>query len=159
MTTLGIIALAVGLVTTGLFSGLMFSLIVLLQPKWDQQTAVEYIMDIQPFLKAAKGNPLVALVLFVGLLSPIITLLTNDTVDTEVTVLTLLGAILFAVGALGVTIVLNLPTYTALMALDARQPADDWARLRRQFYHLNLTRFVSSTTAFVLLIAAVAVQL
>ena len=76
MALLGIISLAVGLLTMGLFSGLMFSLIVLLQPKWDQQSAAEYITDIQPFLKVGKGNPIVAGGLFVGLLAPLPAFLT-----------------------------------------------------------------------------------
>lgn len=159
MTILGVIALAVSLLTMGLFSGLMFSLVVLLQPKWDQQTAFEYITDIQPFLKVGKGNPMVMLVLFVGLLAPIPALLTDNVLTTEVSGLVLLSLIVFAVGPLGVTVVLNLPTYTALLSLDAGQPAEQWADLRRRFYHLNLLRFIASTTAFILMISALIVQL
>lgn len=159
MTTIGIVALAVGLATTGLFSGLMFTLIVLLQAKWDQQDAAEYIPDIQSFLKTAKGHPMIALVLFAGLLAPIPALLMGGEVATPVNVLLLLSTLVFAVGVLGVTVALNLPTYTAIMALDAQQPSAEWTRLRRRFYHLNLTRFVSSTTTFVLLIVAAALQL
>jgi uncharacterized membrane protein len=67
--------------------------------------------------------------------------------------------IVFAVGPLGVTVILNLPTYDALMSLDAGQPAEHWVELRRRFYHLNLLRFISSTTAFILMISSLIVQL
>ena len=159
MALLGVISLAVGLLAMGLFSGLMFSLVVLLQPKWDQQSAAEYITDIQPFLKVGKGNPIVAGVLFVGLLAPLPALLTNETVSAEVNIFILVSLIVFTVGPLGVTVILNLPTYNAIMSLDAGKPAEYWVDLRRRFYRLNLLRFIASTTAFVLLITAVVLQL
>ena len=159
MTLPCVISLAVGLLTMGLFSGLMFSLIVLLQPKWDQQSAAEYITDIQLFLKVGKGNPIVAVVLLVGLLAPLPGLLTNETLSAEFNILILVSLIVFAVGPLGVTVILNLPTYNAIMSLDAGKPAEYWVSLRRRFHYLNLLRFITSTTAFVLLITAVVLQL
>lgn len=159
MATLGVLALGTTLLAMGLFSGLMFSLIVLLQPKWNQQTASEYITDIQPFLKVGKGNTLVAVALFTGILAPVLALLSNTGAETIVNVLVLLGTVVFVTGAFGITVALNLPTYNAIMRLDAAQPTDDWVTLRQRFYRLNLARFLSSTMAFVLLIAAVIIQL
>lgn len=61
MTPLAIYSLALGIVCVGLFSRLMFALVVLLQPKWNLASAEAYITDIQPFLKVNKDNPFVTL--------------------------------------------------------------------------------------------------
>lgn len=156
MTTVATLSLALATLCVGLFGGLMFSLVVLLQPKWDRQSAAEYVADIQPFLEAGKGNRAVALTLFAGLLAPVPTLLGAATAEPLIFVLVLLGLAVFGLGALGVTVALNLPMYTALMGLDARSPSEDWKDLRRRFYRLNLTRFVASLTAFALFVAALA---
>lgn len=149
--------LALSILAVGLFSGLMYALVFLMQLKWDRQSAAEYIADIQPFLRVGKGNRTVALTLFVGLLAPIPALLNAYIVEQPVVaVLILLGLVVFGLGALAVTVGLNLPTYTALMSLDVRRPSRNWEDLRRRFYHLNLVRFLGSVTAFALFVAALA---
>lgn len=160
MSIVTVVVLGMSVMACGLFSGLMFSLIALLQPKWEQQTATEYITDIQPFLKVGKGNPAVSTVLFVGLFAPIPALIgVWDVEPNGVWWLMLVGWIVFSGGALGITVFFNLPTYTALMALDANSPAENWEALRRRFYYLNLSRFAASTTAFLLFIMTMVVQL
>lgn len=74
-----------------------------------------------------------------------------------VSTLILLALIVFGIGALGVTVMLNLPTYTALMNLDVQAISPTWAALRQRFYQLNLIRFLTSVTALALLIVALAV--
>ncbi|NDJ59861.1 MAG: DUF1772 domain-containing protein [Chloroflexi bacterium] len=160
MTTIGIVSLGISVLATGLFAGLMFTLIFLMQLKWNRQTAAEYIVDIQPFLEVGKGNRVIGFLLFVGLLAPVPALLGATAVtQSAVNVLLLVGMVVFGLGALGVTVVLNLPTYHAIMSLDAQAPADNWGDLRRRFYQLNLTRFLASFSAFALFIAAMAIQL
>ncbi|MGF1505994.1 MAG: anthrone oxygenase family protein [Anaerolineae bacterium] len=160
MTPTGIIALAVSVLAAGLFSGLMFTLIFLMQLKWDRQTAAEYFTDIQPFLEVGKGNRVIALVLFVGLLAPIPALLgTGDLQTGAVTLLILTGMIIFGLGALGVTVVLNLPTYHAIMSLNPQSPDDSWQTLKQRFFRLNLMRFIASFVALLLFVAAIAIQL
>lgn len=151
MTPIETMSLTAGIVCVGLFSGLMMSLVVLLQPKWRQQSAAEYITDIQPFLRVGKGNRVVTLILFVGLLAPIPTLLGSDP---QTRILTLVGLIVFGCGALGITVLFNLPTYAALMRLNAQSPTPDWEALRQRFYYLNVLRFLGSTTAFALYLSA-----
>jgi uncharacterized membrane protein len=158
MTPLATYSLALGIVCVGLFSGLMFALVVLLQPKWNLESAAEYITDIQPFLKVSKGNRFVTLTLFMGLFAPIPAFLSvNGAENSIVGTLILIGLIVFGIGALGVTVALNLPTYAALMRLDVQAISPTWTALRRRFYHLNLIRFLMSVTAFALLVAALAV--
>ncbi|MCU0513087.1 MAG: DUF1772 domain-containing protein [Anaerolineae bacterium] len=159
MFPLTTLALAGGILCTGLFSGLMFTLVFLLQLKWQQQTATAYITDIQPFLRVGKGNRAVTLILIGGILGPILALLTGQgAAGAMVPLLTGLALLLFAAGAAGITLVFNLPVYTALMALDASAPAATWAALRRRFHRLNQARLLASFSAFGLLVAALAAQ-
>jgi uncharacterized membrane protein len=158
MLPYALIALLVSGVCAGLFSGMMFALVFLLQPTWNRQSAAEYVADIQPFLRVGKGNRAVSLILFLGLAAPFPAAIgTFAAGQTARAVLIAAGWLVFALGALGVTAVFNLPTYNAIMALDARAPDTRWASLRQRFHWLNLARLLASFAAFVSWLVALVV--
>ncbi|MCU0499819.1 MAG: DUF1772 domain-containing protein [Anaerolineae bacterium] len=151
MITFTAIALIIGTLCVGWFSGLMFSLVFLLQPKWDRQSASDYLRDLQPFLAVGKGNHAVSAILFIGLLAPLPTVFTWPAPSAS---LSLIAVVIFGIAALGITIWGNLPLYTAFMALDPDHPDPSWSALRLRFYRLNLARWIGSSIALICLLLA-----
>jgi uncharacterized membrane protein len=116
-------ALITAVLASGLFAGLMFSLLVLLLPKWRAMDAADYFRDIQPFLQVGKGNRAVALVLFLAVFAgPAALFLPGGPPDGLWRVLVSAGSVLFIVGPLGVTLLFNLPLYREIMDVDPQAP-------------------------------------
>lgn len=150
-------ALIAAVLASGLFAGLMFSLLVLLLPKWRAMDAADYFRDIQPFLQVGKGNRAVALVLFLAVFAgPAALFLPGGPTGELWRVAVSTGSVLFIAGPLGVTLLFNLPLYTEIMAADPQDPPAGWGVLRRRFNLLNGVRFTGAVLAFLLFAIALA---
>lgn len=63
---------ALTIITTGLFSGLMMTLVFILQKQWLSMSCNEYYSNFQGFLKVAKGNVLVTVLTLFSFLVPLL---------------------------------------------------------------------------------------
>jgi len=155
MNGLALFALAGSVAAAGLFTGLMMTLVVLMEDTWNQQEPTDSIRALQTFLTVAKGHPVITVVTFAGVLLPLLALiLLWQMENTPALILTGVGFVVFTLGVLGVTVRLNLPLYEVLMGLDTESPADDWQESRKRFYWLNRVRGVASGAAFLLFLGA-----
>jgi uncharacterized membrane protein len=145
-------ALAISVTGSGLFSGLMLTLVVVLHRMWLSMPYERYVMSMQAFLSAAKGHPIITILTIAPIILPLLTLgQIADGLSLSI-IFALIGAgasltILF------ITLRLNFPVYDAIMAWEPEQLAPDWQTIRRRFYQLNRVRFVLavfSTVCFLL---------
>jgi uncharacterized membrane protein len=144
------IAYDFSLVSTGLFAGLMMTLVFLLQRQWARQPKEEYVLYFRQFLLAAKGHPLITLLSFTSFIGPIY-LATQTSEDTA----TLYASgLIFFVGCFVVTVFLNLPIYRRVIAWNTPDSYTDWKEVRTKFFILNLVRFVSALASLALLLSA-----
>lgn len=140
-------ALAISLVCSGLFAGLMLTLVIVLQRMWLAMTYERYILSMQLFLTSAKGHPIITALTLLPIVLPLFTLAEINTGWSLTITLALMGAVASLL-VLIVTLRLNFPIYEAIMAWQPnQQPDDDWQAIRTRFYQLNLMRFVLSLMA------------
>lgn len=143
------LALIASSIATGLFSGLMMTLLIVLERMWRQMDAPAYVANMQTFLPAAKGHPVVTVLTLLPFLAPILALLDfGSAAASPRFVLTLLGTLL-ALGPLLVTLRFNFPLYEAIMGWGADGPPDDWQRVRQRFFLLNAVRFLLALGAMI----------
>ncbi|NDJ52455.1 MAG: DUF1772 domain-containing protein [Chloroflexi bacterium] len=158
MTMLSSILIGLSVFAVGLFCGLMFTLVFIMQMKWNRQTGSEYMTDIQPFLEVAKGHWVIQIVMFTVILAPIGAAIALDGTASAITpALIWAGTIIFMIGVFGVTIALNFPVYDAMMSMSAEQPSDEWPQLRQRFFALNLSRMIASGISFLAFITVLIV--
>ncbi len=158
MSDLALLALGISAAAAGLFTGLMMTLVVLMEPTWNRHTPTDAIRTLQTFLEVAKGHPIIAGLTFVGLLLPIVALVLLWQVgNIAALILTGAGWLSFGIGVFVVTVWLNLPLYEVLMGLEPDSPSANWQTSRGRFYWLNRVRGIASGTALLLFLGAMAV--
>lgn len=144
---------SIAVLSTGLFSGLMMTLVFILQKQWMQMDRKDYYSYFRGFLLVAKGNGLITALTMVSFLIPIFIgiFMINNNLHLIGFLITLSG-IIFFIGCFLVTIFLNLPIYARVVSWNNELEASDWEDVRRRFFLLNIIRFSASTLSFALLI-------
>lgn len=137
---LSIPVIAASLVCSGLFAGLMLTLVIVLQRMWYAMAYKRYVMSMQTFLPAAKGHPIITALTLLPIVLPLLTLAEVKTGWSLTITFALAGAAASA-AILFVTLRLNFPIYDAIMAWDSENVDPDWQAIRTRFYYLNVTRF------------------
>ncbi|HYE83073.1 MAG TPA: DUF1772 domain-containing protein [Clostridia bacterium] len=144
---------ALTIITTGLFSGLMMTLVVILQKQWSSMNRSEYYSNFQGFLKVAKGNAFVTVLTLFSFLVPLLLGILAAVENKRALGLSLiLAGVLCLIGCFIVTIKLNFPIYNKVVSWTSENDAADWEDTRRRFYFLNIIRFSSSTLSFIILV-------
>lgn len=142
-------------VSTGLFAGLMMTLVFLLQRQWNDQDRATYATSFRQFLLAAKGHPLVTLLTFASFIAPsILAVLAFRAGLRDVGTLDAIAAGTFFLGCFLVTTLLNLPIYDRVIAWQDESDAGEWQAVRTRFFVLNLIRFTCALASFLLLAVA-----
>jgi uncharacterized membrane protein len=141
----------VTVVSTGLFSGLMMTLVFLLQRQWMQQQKDEYALCFKQFILVANLYPLLTLIMFVSFIAPVYLALQVGG-GTKAVIYGAAGAVFF-VGCFVVTVFLNLPLYRRVIAWKSSADYADWKVVRAKFFMLNVIRFGSALVSLVLLLA------
>jgi uncharacterized membrane protein len=145
--------LVILILSIGLFSGLMMTLVFLLQKQWEKLDKGEYMTYFRGFLLVAKGNPLVSILTFTSFLFPIILgaihMQNNNFLKG---IILLASGIVFFVGCFIVTMKLNFPIYNKVISWDRKNDAVDWEFVRIRFYRLNIIRMSSSILSFFLIL-------
>lgn len=144
-----------GVLSTGLFAGLMMTLVFLLQRQWGAQDKVSYVTGFRQFLLAAKGHPLITLLTFISFIAPsVLAVLAYQSGRVLDGTLFVLAAAIFFLGCFVVTVFLNLPIYNTVISWERESDYGAWHEVRRRFFTLNVIRFASALASFLLMIAA-----
>lgn len=147
-----IAAHVVSTLCVGLFSGLMMTLVVLMQQQWAKLRREEYVPYFKGFLTIAKGNPIISLITLGSFIIPVamgvVALMRNAILPG---ILLLSAGLVFFLGCFLVTMKLNFPIYNKVIGWTESDDAADWEDVRARFFTLNLIRMSSAITSFALL--------
>jgi len=145
---------ALGLLSVGLFAGLMMTLVVIMQRQWESLGKNEYVPYFKGFLLTAKGNPVISLLTFTSFLLPwgmgTLQLLNGAALQGWISIS---AGVIFFGGCLLVTLWLNFPIYNKVIGWEHAEAATDWQEVRGRFYRLNVIRMSSALLTFVCLAA------
>lgn len=146
--------LMAAVVASGLFTGLMLTLVVVMQRIWSALPAPAYVDAMQTFLPAAKGHPIITTITLVPILAPIVALAALSDAPASGAFIAALAGTLLALGPLLVTLRLNFPIYDTIMAWTSPPPG--WESVRQRFYRLNLLRLGLMLAAHLCLLSSLA---
>jgi hypothetical protein len=151
------IILALVVVSTGLFTGLVLYIVGMFQPLLSQLSGAEFTAVMDRFLPAARKNFLNYLFTLTSLLAPVVALLLlRDHTDTAMFWLTLAGWLAFFAGPILGSRFVAEPLYDVMLSWDAHHPPADWLATRARYYRINAIRTTGSLAALVLFVAALA---
>lgn len=150
------IMLSIATISTGLFTGLVLTMLFIFQPLLNQLSATEYTEMMQRFLKVARRSPLNITLMIVSLLAPIPALFSIYQSSNWLAFgLVSIGIIIFFIGMFLVSRFINEPLYDQIISWSAKTPPTDWEVARQQWYILNLVRVFASGTAFILFLITI----
>lgn len=149
------IALIVSATATGLFAGLLWAFAVGVNPMYATLDGPTYAQVQQTMIGTIDaGIPPVLLLTALGPLVALIALALHRQWRTRVFALTLVGFVLYIVGVMAFTIILNVPINQYVLSWDAAAPPADWAQARDRWDELNAIRTPIAIVAFVLYLVA-----
>lgn len=149
------IVLAVAVVSTGLFTGLVLYIVGMFQPLLSQLSGSEFTVVMDRFLPAARKNFLNYLFTLTSLLAPLVALfLLRNHTDSPMFWLTLAGWLAFFAGPILGSRFVAEPLYDVILGWDAQAPPADWLATRARYYRINAIRTTGSLAALVLFVAA-----
>jgi len=145
------IAQLVSVFFTGLFTGLMFTFIVVIQRMLAPLSASDYTRTMQSLIHGADDPPIVPAVVVIGMVAPLVTLVKlRHARRSTVWKLTFWGWLIFVVGVFGITIGINAPINNQIVKWPVQSPPADWMALRDRWNGLNWIRTPASGLSFVL---------
>jgi len=151
------LALLIGVLTTGLFSGLMAAVVFLFQKILKGLTGQEFTQVMQRFLPWGRTAPVNHILVLVSVLAPALALvLGHDDVGGLAFLLTLAGMLVFLAGVLLLSRFGVERVYDTIMGWKAQAPPAEWSQVRERYFRINRLRIASSWVAFLLLLTALA---
>jgi len=145
------IILIIAALSTGLFTGLLMTILAFFQRALKDLTASEFTLVMQRFLAAVRTHPLHYGLVITSLLAPIAALvLLGGSAESLTFVLVLLGLISFAAGPVLVSRYLVEPIYDVFASWETESPPENWREARDRYFRLNVIRGLGSGMAFVL---------
>ena len=151
------ILLAVAVLTTGLFTGLLVYIVGMFESMLTPLSGCQFTMVMGAFLPAARKNILNYLFTLASLFIPVVALiLLRHHTHSAAFWLTAAATLAFLAGPILTSRYAAEPLYDVMLSWDAHNPPANWSAARARYYRINAIRTAFSLTAFVLLIAAVA---
>lgn len=147
-------ALVASVVFSGLWSGLLAMLTLILHPMLARMEGPEFAQFLRGFLPTARHAPFNYIAVIGMVVAPVVALLALDDSGATPFVLTAIGLALTVAGPLLVSNRLAEPNYELMLAWDPQAMPEDWEVKRRRYFALNWIRAVATWLAFALFLAA-----
>ncbi|HBB35537.1 MAG TPA: DUF1772 domain-containing protein [Cyanobacteria bacterium UBA8803] len=145
------IPLGIATISTGLFTGLLLTMLLIFQPILNQLSATEYVEVMQRFLSVARRSPLNVTLMVTSILAPLPTLFgfyqSSNWLGFR---LASMGITIFFVGMFLVSRFLNEPLYDQILGWTSKTLPIDWQAVLQQWYILNIVRVCASGSSFVI---------
>jgi uncharacterized membrane protein len=153
-------ALVASVVFSGLWSGLLAMLTLVMHPMIARMEGPEFARFLRAFLPTARHAPFNYIAIVGMVVAPVIALvgLADDPGEAPF-ILTAIGLVLTVAGPLVVSNRLAEPNYEVMLAWDPAAPPADWEAKRRRYFALNWIRAAATWTAFALFLAALLTSL
>jgi uncharacterized membrane protein len=156
--TLTHVLLGVTAVTTGLFTGLLMTILFFFQRALKDLSGPEFALVMQRFLGIVRTHPLNCIMVIVSGTAPIVALVTmRDNPGSPAFVFALLGSLAFWCGSILPSRFSAEPIYDVFLSWEADAPPKDWQRSREKYFRLNVIRGLGSGVAFVCFVVSLAV--
>jgi uncharacterized membrane protein len=145
------VILIIAVNSTGLFTGLLMTILAFFQRVLKGLTAPEFTLVMQRFLGVVRTHPLHYGLVITSTLAPIAALvLLRESVGSSTFVLILVGLISFAAGPMLVSRYAVEPMYDVFLSWKIESPPENWREARDRYFRLNVIRGLGSGAAFVL---------
>ena len=147
--------LAFSVLSTGVFTGLLMTVVFFFEKALSELTGSQFALAMQRFLAITRTHPLnYAMVLTSGLVPIAVLILLREHPGSGAFVLTVVGLLAFWAGPILTSRFLAEPLYDVFVGWDADAPPDDWRRARERYFRINVVRGLCSVTAFVCFVVA-----
>ena len=135
----------------GLFFGLMFTFVVVIQRMLVPLSASDYTRIMQNLIHGADSPPLVPMVVVVGMVAPLYALFRLRRATRSMTwKLTFWGWLVFLVGVFAVTMIINVPINNQIVKWNVQSPPSDWQEIRDRWNAISYLRTPAAGISFVL---------
>jgi hypothetical protein len=155
------VLLGVAVISTGLFTGLLMTVLFFFERALRDLSGTEFIVVMQRFLKITRTHPLnYGMVLTSGFVPIAVLVILRENPGSSTFLLTLLGLLAFWCGPVLTSRFVAEPVYGVFMSWEADAPPQDWWEGRERYFRANVFRGLGSAVAFVcFVVAAITVAL
>ena len=155
------VLLGVAVTSTGLFTGLLMTVLFFFERALRDLSGTEFTVVMQRFLKITRTHPLnYGMVLTSGFVPIAVLVILRENPGSPTFLLTLLGLLAFWCGPVLTSRFVAEPVYGVFMSWEADAPPQDWREARERYFRANVFRGLGSAVAFVcFVVAAITVPL
>lgn len=155
------VLLGVAVTSTGLFTGLLMTVLFFFERALRDLSGTEFTVVMQRFLKITRTHPLnYGMVLISGFVPIAVLVILRENPGSPTFLLTLLGLLAFWCGPVLTSRFVAQPVYGVFMSWEADAPPQDWREARERYFRANVFRGLGSAVAFVcFVVAAITVPL
>src|ERR671916_314146 len=142
-------------VSTGLFTGLLMTVLFFFERALRELSGTEFAVVMQRFLKITRTHPLnYAMVLVSGFVPIAVLVMLRESVGSLAFVLTAVGLLAFWCGSILPSTFIAQPVYGVFMSWETDAPPPDWRGARDRSFRVNVVRGLGSALAFVCFVIA-----
>jgi uncharacterized membrane protein len=154
MTSIQVL-LGLAVVSTGLFTGLLMTVVFFFERALRDLSGPEFATVMQRFLKITRTHPLnYAMVLISGLTPVAVLVMMHESPGSPSFVLTAIGLLAFWCGSILPSTFIAQPLYGVFMSWEIDAPPQDWREARERYFRVNVVRGLGSAIAFVCFVIA-----
>src|SRR5918999_5333811 len=154
MTSIQVL-LGIAIVSTGLFTGLLMTVLFFFERALKDLSGPEFATVMQRFLKITRTHPLnYAMVLVSGLAPVAVLVMLRESPGSLAFVLTAVGLLAFWCGSMLPSTFIAQPLYGVFMSWEIDAPPQDWREARERYFRVNVVRGLGSAIAFVCFVIA-----
>ncbi len=147
--------LGVAVFSTGLFTGLLMTILFFFERALKELSGSEFALVMQRFLKITRTHPLnYAMVLVSGLAPVAVLVVLRESPRSPAFELTAAGLNAFWCGPILTSSFVAQPAYGVFMSWDTDTPPQDWWEARGRYFRANVVRGLGSAVAFVCFVIA-----
>ena len=154
MTSIQVL-LGIAVVSTGLFTGLLMTVVFFFERALRDLSGPEFATVMQRFLKITRTHSLnYAMVLISGLTPVAVLVMVHESPGSPSFVLTTIGLLAFWCGSILPSTFIAQPLYGVFMSWEIDAPPQDWREARERYFRVNVVRGLGSAIAFVCFVIA-----
>ncbi len=154
MTSIQVL-LGIAVVSTGLFTGLLMTVLFFFERALKDLSGPEFATVMQRFLKITRTHPLnYAMVLISGLTPVAVLVMLRENLGSPSFVLSAIGLLAFWCGSILPSTFIAQPLYGVFMSWEIDAPPQDWREARERYFRVNVVRGLGSAIAFVCFVIA-----
>ena len=147
--------LGVAVFSTGLFTGLLMTVLFFFERALRDLSGTEFAVVMQRFLKITRTHPLnYAMVLTSGVVPVAVLVMLRQSPGSPAFVLTAVGLLAFWCGSILPSTFIAQPLYGVFMSWEIDAPPQDWREARERYFRVNVVRGLGSAIAFVCFVIA-----